>query len=295
MPGEQGPRRGVRGVVAALAIACLLASLPGAAGANAASGVPETVPLFLQGPGAAGFADGVPLWLRASHLPAASSDAERALDASQPQAAARSNARALWPALLSGLVPGAGQVRNGSLLRGLGFFAVEVGGWIAYGAFQAGSGERLDEVARLSAYWDHTRYQEVATDPDSCALHDCTYGLWSAEADSEIVWLSQSDETRYYEYLTREAYACGWDSTLSRSIYRETWDDREAMLDAKRWTGRLIFLNHLVSAVDAFIGARSRQIDLGQGTQLKMDVRGLPPRMVATVRVTRQFGGPSLQ
>jgi hypothetical protein len=294
-PGNEGRTGGARQAFAGLALTCLLALLPSAAGANAASGVTDTVPLWMRGPGAVGFAEGVPLWLRASALPGASSGARAALDASPPRDIARRNARALWPALLSGLVPGAGQLRNGSLLRGLGYFAVEIGGWIAYDAFRDGSRERLGEVARLAAYWDHTRYQEVATNSDSCALYGCTYGLWSAEADSEIVQLSQSDRNRYYEYLARDAYACGWDSTLSRSLYRETWDDRETMLDAKRWMGRVIFLNHLVSAVDAFVGARTRHIDLGQGTHLEMDVRGLPPRMAATVRVTREFGGWSPQ
>lgn len=283
-----------RGICAALAIGAL-ACLPGAVGARAASSAGGAAPLLMRGPGAAGFADGVPAALRVSVAPSVSASAAQALDASQPRAVARRNARALWPALLSGLVPGAGQVRNGALLRGLGYLAVEVGGWIAYGAFRDGARERLGEVARLADYWDHARYQEVATNPDSCAFYGCTYGLWSAEADSEIVRLSGSDPTRYYEYLTREAYACGWNSTLSRSIFRETWSDRDAMLDAKRWMGRVIFLNHLVSAVDAFIGARARNVDLGAGTQLEMNVRGLPPRVAATVRVTRQFGGPTLR
>jgi len=293
--GLERGTRGVRRCGAALALASLLAALPGAAGASAPGGVAETVPLWMHGPGAAGFAEEVPLWRRAPALPAASSDGGATLGASRPTETARRNARALLPALLSGLVPGAGQVRNGALLRGLGYFAVEVGGWIAYGAFRDGARDRLEEVARLTEYWDHTRYQDVATNPDSCSQYGCTYGLWSAEADSEIVRLAASDRTRYYEYLTREAYACGWASTLSRSIYRETWDDREAMLDAKRWMGRVIFLNHLVSAVDAFIGARARQIELGPGTRLDMNLRGLPPRVAATVRVTHRFGGPPRQ
>lgn len=281
-------RRGRR--LTALAIVCLAAWPALAPSARASGQASAAVPLWLHGPGAVGHPGGVPPWLGASSLPLAAT--AQPTGPSRPRTAGR-NARALGPALLSGLVPGAGQVRNGSLLRGIGYFVVEAGSWLAYASFRAGARERLGEVARLAGSWDPTRYRQRASDPDSCLRYGCQPGRWSAEADSEIVRLGTNpDDMRYYEYLTRDAYECGWDSTLTRSIYRESWNDREAMLDARRWMGRVIFLNHLVSAIDAFIGARAHQVSLGHATHLKWDVQGLPPRVETTVRLTRHFGGP---
>jgi hypothetical protein len=203
----------------------------------------------------------------------------------------RGNSRALLTALMSAAVPGAGQLRNGSLLRGLGYFAVEVTGWVAYGAFQQSSREKRDEYGDLAADdWDYSRYHTRAPDPDSCAFYDCGCGLWSPDGDAEIVArMEAGDLSRFHEYLTRDAYACGWDSPLSREIYLGLWSDREDALGAQRWTGRLIFLNHLVSAVDAFVEARSLALDRDGQTQVQLRVRGplFDPR--PEVRITRRF------
>jgi hypothetical protein len=255
------------------------------------------VSLIARGPGSPAAVGTVPLWARAGVAPTPLAARFGATQSTGTRAAASGNAKALWPALLSGLVPGAGQVRNGALLRGLGYFAIEIGGWVAYGAFRDGGKERWADLGRLAdartGSWEYERYHARAPDPDSCTAYGCVYGLWSETSDQEIRDLqTREDRGRFYEYLTRDAYACGWDTPASRALYRGVWNDRESLLSAKRWAGRVILLNHFVSAIDAFIGARARRMQLDGQTQLSLDLHGLPRRIEPELRVTRRFGGP---
>jgi len=296
--GTQVVRRGAG--LAVIGLACVVlfcAAALGAAAREAPVGVPagRGVSLTLLGPASgARPAAGSPRITSGGVVTPASFGSLALSGGSRSAAVASSNAGAFLTALLSGVVPGAGQLRNGSVLRGLGYFAAEVGGWVAYGAFRNGSRDRRGELARLAgAYWGYDRYHAWAPDPDSCASHGCACGLWSEQSDQEILDFSQrSDRGRFYEYVVRDAYACGWDTPLSRDLYLELWGDRDALLSAKRWMGRVIFLNHLVSAVDAFVEARARRLQWGERTQLRFDVHGRPGHLEPAVRVTRRFGGP---
>lgn len=201
------------------------------------------------------------------------------------------HANALLTALMSAVVPGAGQIRNGSTLRGLVFMALEVSGWVAYGAFQQGAREKRSEYDGFAGdYWDYDRYHTRAPDPDSCSIYGCPAGLWNEDADAEILAaLEGGQRSRFHEYVRRDAYACGWDTPESRALYRSLWDDRESLLSAKSWTGRLIFLNHLASAVDAFIGARGGRLGLGERTDVRLGMRGSLAGPHPEVRVTHTF------
>jgi hypothetical protein len=240
------------------------------------------VTLSALGPGSLAGATRGPLWARPRELaaPRVSGDTRGVGDGRRGLAGR--NAKALWPALLSGLVPGAGQVRNGSLLRGCTYFALEMGSWVAYSAFRNGSQDKMRELRTAAdAYWDYERYAD-----------GCPSGTWDPTADEEIRELIENGSDRFYEYVTRDAYTCGWDTSLSQSLYRELWDDRDALLSAKRWAARVIFLNHLVAAVDAFVEARSGSLDVGSRTQLHFDLHGLPRQFEPMVRITHWFGGP---
>lgn len=202
---------------------------------------------------------------------------------------ASSNRQALVPALMSAVVPGAGQLRNGSLLRGLGYVALELGGWMAYLSFSSDSKGKESELADFSNdYWSYDRYHRVAPYPDSCAAYGCPTGTWDQESDSLIVLMQSSGGSKFYDYIARNAYACGWDSRLSRDLYCDLWVDREDRLDDKRLVGQLIFLNHLISAVDAFMEARRFKVKVGGHTELGLRIRGLPnkvrPQLVFTSR-----------
>ncbi|MBD3237705.1 MAG: hypothetical protein GF330_13460 [Candidatus Eisenbacteria bacterium] len=200
------------------------------------------------------------------------------------------NAGALLTALMSAVVPGAGQLRNGSLLRGLAYLALEIGGWTAYLSFRQGADDRLGDVSDFAGnYWDYDRYVERAQHPDSCASCGCPDGDAFDRDRALIEEARAGSRTRFLEYVARDAYGCGWDTGASRSIYAGLWDDREDMQGAQRWAGRFLFLNHLVSAVDAFFEARALRLHLDEQTDLKFDVRGLPLALHPEVRITRRF------
>ncbi len=277
------------------ASALLLLTLHGPAVAGSAGDAPGVglagVPLWLSGPAltgaiaggelSGGAVPGVQVW------PQLASAADLRVGA-RP---ASGHARAFLAALMSGVIPGAGQLHNGSVLRGIGYLALEVGGWVAYTTFDKGSEEKEDELALAATeYWSYERYHARAPDPDSCVAYECPCGAWSEGRDAEIVGVIESgDRGALLEYLTRDAYACGWDGSLSRQMYASLWGDREHLLDARGWLGRVIFLNHLVSAVDAFIEARSLKLNIGADTHVKFNVRGLPREVRPEIRVTSHF------
>ena len=198
--------------------------------------------------------------------------------------------KAIVPALMSAVVPGAGQWKNGATLRALGFAAVELTGWVAYLTFKDGADEKRNQMGDFAErWWDYERYHEIAPDPAACEEAGCPKDEWSAEADSLIVLLESRSRGRFLDYITRDAYACGWDTPTSRHLYQGLWDDREDLQSAASFSGRMIFLNHLVSAVDAFLGARKLQVRLNRDTAMTIEVEGVPdhehPRLMLTSRL----------
>ncbi len=200
-----------------------------------------------------------------------------------------SSAQALLPALMSAVVPGTGQLRNGTVGRGLIFIVIEITGWAAYFSFDDNATEKEGEMDTFSnRYWSYDRYHSVAPYPDSCDVYGCPKNMWSQEADSLIVDAGDHGGTRYRQLLTRDSYACGWTNPTTRGSYQGLWDDREDQVEAKKVTGRVIFLNHLVSAAEAFMTARRMRLKVGDHTEVGLRLRGLPyevqPQLVFTTR-----------
>ncbi len=246
----------------------------------------------------------VPLWVGANLVvpaPGPSHLSPRPLETLSPimqQSAAGSrrrsnpNKQAIIPALMSAVIPGAGQLKNGSILRGLGYVVAEVGAWVAYTTFEKAADDKLDQMAGFAeGYWDYNRYHTIAPDPIECENHGCPKDQWTPEADSIIVLAQDASRNRFLDYITRDAYACGWDTQTSRGLYRNLWDDREDLLSASSFSGRVIFLNHLISAVDAFMEARKVQIRLTEDTAMTLRVRGVPDATHPRLMISTSFGG----
>jgi hypothetical protein len=215
----------------------------------------------------------------------AGGDVPAGMDGSKTQA---SNRQAFVPALMSAVLPGSGQLRNGSVIKGVAFAAVELTGWMAWFSFRHQESEKYDDIESFGdRYWNYARYHRVAPNPDSCGVYECPCDFYTPEADSLILVTQEQGGDRFYDYLARDAYACGWDSPLSRDLYLDLQDDREDLLDAKRLTGRLIFLNHVVSAVDAFLQARRVRVAGFADVGLRM--AGPPGRPQAQLIFTKQW------
>jgi len=183
--------------------------------------------------------------------------------------------------LFSAAVPGGGQFYNGQR-RGLVYLAVEAAAWIAHLSFRSSGNDKETEYKRFAdGHWDLDRYREAAGD---------TACFWSLEADSLIVDFSENNRQHYYEDIGKlESYSCGWDSQTNRTEYRDLRGRSNDLLRSARTARMVVFLNHLVSAIDAFRSARSMNVDVARGTELRMDVLGDVDKPRAVVRLVHQW------
>ena len=201
--------------------------------------------------------------------------------------------RTLMPALMSALVPGAGQLRNGTILRGVGFMAAEIAGWVAFAAFGQGAENKYEDIEGFAdQYWSYandegtgySQYQQNY-DPNNC-VHS---NRWSSEADSLIKHLGTLKNERYHEYLTRDDYVCGWNSAAQDGPrYEQLWKDREDLRDARKFTAEMIGLNHLAAAIDAFLVARNLRLEMG-GAELKFRAAELANGFGPQVMIEKRF------
>jgi hypothetical protein len=181
-------------------------------------------------------------------------------------------------------------------MRGLGYLALEITGWVAHRSFGADTDTKLDELSKFAGrYWDYDRFHRVAPDAEACDSLGCPYTdprgnvYWSSDSDSTIAALESRRTDRFYEYITRDAYACGWDGAPSRELYQSLWGEREDLQSRQRLTGRLIFLNHLISAVDAFMEARRLKVQLGEKAELKFSFKGSPLKGSSKLELTARL------
>lgn len=163
--------------------------------------------------------------------------------------------------LLSALLPGAGQLYNGNR-RGYIFLGIEAAAWFARVHYvDAGNTKEGQAEAFARRHWDFGRYDGQS------GVEGC------ARADSSILGVLAEDPDQFYRDVGREdAYRCGWDD------FDDTYDpqnpdqispNRQQFLDLRSESNSLkdnaslvlgvLVINRIVSAVDAFRTARSRQ------------------------------------
>jgi hypothetical protein len=166
--------------------------------------------------------------------------------------------------LLSALLPGAGQLYNGNR-RGYLFLGVEAASWFARLSYlDASDRKEEDYQAFANRHWSYPRFHDTAGE-DGC--------LWTGEADSLIQVIQGEDETEYYEEIaSSDTYRCGWDDfsehydptdpdrlSPRRAEFREQREKANQLQDRANLAVAALVLNRIVSAVDAFRVARSRQ------------------------------------
>ncbi len=219
------------------------------------------------------------------------------------QTGSLSKKSALKRAMMSAILPGTGQLRNGSLLRGLGYMAIELTGWISYTQMKNGVANKTGDLGDYAdQYWFIEQYREGAYN---------SYYEYDQQPDSLVAGAQEHNRSRFYDYIARESYACGWDTTrvvdgateglseeeqiqfyrdlrsMHRQGYLSLWNDREDLRNAKTLSGRMIFLNHLVSAVDAFIEAR--RMVIGDSGELGIQMGSVSARLSPSIVYTHRF------
>ncbi len=156
--------------------------------------------------------------------------------------------------LFSAVVPGSGQLLLGQR-RGWVYLGAEAAAWFSEVSLRdAGNQSERDYKRYADRHWDWERYQSVA---------ECGDGLGPVDFEREQQDLErQLADSRddYYDSIGRlDAYACGWDTQADRSSYQNMRGDADALFRSARVAVTVVFLNHLVSAVDAAKSAADRR------------------------------------
>jgi hypothetical protein len=156
--------------------------------------------------------------------------------------------------LMSGIVPGSGQLAM-KQKRGWIYLGIEVAAWFSFFAFRSAADQgESDARAFADDHWTFDQYE---------AREPCGEGLGPIDFDQEradLIEAFQSDLDTYYDEIGRnDVYACGWDGQDNRGRYVQQQDNANDLRGYSRVSGTVIFLNHVVSAVDAAKSASNRR------------------------------------
>lgn len=187
-------------------------------------------------------------------------------------------------AILSAVVPGAGEFYAKSYIKSAIFLAVEAGLWVAYATFQnKGSDQTTSYQNYADQHWSALRYAtwlknqsfpgsgsiDLNSDPATLRRQ-----INSCEEQSGFSHtLPVYGEQQYYEVIGKyRTYTCGWDqagSDITKNNY-ETYpiltqvnfymDERQkanTYYDRGTTTMMVVILNHIASAVDGVISVNS--------------------------------------
>ena len=152
----------------------------------------------------------------------------------------------------SALIPGAGQLYNGSMKRAAAFFAVEVGLWTGFAAFRGNAHDKEDEYKALAdEFWDFFVWIPGA---DNTNGHTIDVDLM----DNPI----KSNE--YYENIGKyDKFNSGWagavndtDPTAERSQYLNLREDANNLFAWSTTMANMVMFNHLISVADAIFTAK---------------------------------------
>ncbi len=174
---------------------------------------------------------------------------------------ARSIAKA---ALFSAVIPGAGQIYNGSILKSIFFIAVEAGALTGHFINQ-NRGHELEDVFEAFAdqHWSEQQYWrslaiDAGMDPDNLDLD----ALRAYEREQFSHFLPQQKNQTYYENIGKyDQFNGGWDDSISKMARQRDSENRrqytlkrkDANDHFKRATNfaAAALLNHVFSAFDA--------------------------------------------
>jgi hypothetical protein len=177
----------------------------------------------------------------------------------------------------SAVVPGAGQLYAGEG-SGVWFALAEVAGWTVNRIYLHKAQTERDRSARVAgdptdpmSAWSFVRFSK-ATKEDPAKLKD----IWAR------------DRQAFYETIARDpAYLAGWNAEATRSEFFGLRDAAHGYYDRASNAGYVLWLNHLIAAVDALRAARFRNLVLQNNLELKLQSSwhgGRPNVMAALVR-----------
>ena len=173
--------------------------------------------------------------------------------------------------LTSAIIPGAGQLYNGSKKRAVAFFAVEVGLWVGYASLQGKGDDKEDEYQALAdQYWDFTRYNP--TDDEQSQGHTIP-----VTANNSPI-----KNNEYYENIGKyDKFNRGWEGAVPSADSTKT-EERNTYLNLRKEANdffgfattlaSLAIINHIISVGDAIVTAKK----LNDKASVNLSVAPLP-------------------
>lgn len=180
---------------------------------------------------------------------------------------------------LSALLPGAGQLYAGER-SGWAYLLIETAGWVEHGIALRDADRRDDEARAFvgdpydsTAGWSFARFEATGGDPGYIER------LWNGDRES------------FYRMLANDPAYVGGFGGVSASNSQVRLNSLRASRDSKLRLSRsmeaLIWLNHVVAAIDALRAARIHNLPLRQQYQLRIGQKfrhGRPEFRAALVR-----------
>ncbi len=166
--------------------------------------------------------------------------------------------------LMSAVLPGAGQVYANAPRRALLFALAEAVGWTAR-IFLRRSGDQVREDA--AAY--------AGSPADSVSAW--SFARWVSETDmdpAQLQSLYAADPEAFYDLIaTDPRLIAGWDEgEAGRARFEDLRATSDRRLHGARFSESVLWVNHVLAAVDALRAARSHNLELSPS--LGLDVRG---------------------
>jgi hypothetical protein len=182
----------------------------------------------------------------------------------------------------SAVIPGAGQ-RYAGEGRGVWFALTEVAGWTVNRLYLHKAQTERDRSAGVAgdpnistSPWSFDRFRAASAAPEKLVL----------ASELESIWTK--DRQAFYELIARNpAYLAGWNGESDRSRLFDIRDASRGYYDRASSAGYLLWLNHLVAALDALRAARLHNVELQNNLELKLRSSlqgGRPAVMAALVR-----------
>jgi hypothetical protein len=197
--------------------------------------------------------------------------------------------------LMSAALPGTGQLAEGRN-RAFAYLGAEAFAWIAHFSWKDASRKKEQESeAFADRHWDYADWKEHASDPECFGA--IPPGLNEAELQEAILSQRASNADSYYASLSKQdGYRGGWDDfnceapdglSANRRAFSGMRQDSNDFLARARLATTFVFLNRIVSAVDAYRTARGARLSLSPRTHLELDVKGSLTHPRAALRLRR--------
>ena len=186
-------------------------------------------------------------------------------------------------AILSGILPGAGQWYAGNKKRALAFFAAEASLWFGHDRYN-GKGDDKKKEFRTYAdkYWSRTEYEIwLTTDPNA--------DLYSTHT------LPSTNTQQYYEMIGKyDQFLAGWHDSDNETIespmrllYMDMQHTSNTFYKRAEWMAKLLVLNRVVSAAEAALSLRTKNQNISMNVSMRYNTYSL--HSIPTVNIRYEW------